>query len=354
MPERRCLFCGAPFTGQSHNFEHVIPRWLVREADLTKRTAPIDFPTKKFGAAMSRIGGRACEKCNEDSSDLEGRARIAYVKIRDGDELSAADARALLDWLDKLRVGMWLWTVDIGKTDYGVVPKFRINARMAQQDRLVLVARYPSDATGKGLGIWGATEYFVWSPSVMGFFINNIALISISANLLITRHMRTLNLRRYIHETGDEEMDVSAGDAPGKRLAFFGATCILGQVILPVEMFDELSLEMAQKSLLHTDFGEGPVFRLDGKLQEAARSPGSVPPFKGSVEAHIELMQMYVDKTAKYLLEDLLDADFSRIKTSNWREGIQAYIRDQLAKTDVDLDRLAVTYERLTGLKLPT
>ena len=65
-------------------------------------------------------------------------------------------------------------------------------------------------------------------------------------------------------------------------------------------------------------------------------------------------MQMYVDKTAKYLLEDLLDADFSRIKTSNWREGIQAYIRDQLAKTDVDLDRLAVTYERLTGLKLPT
>ena len=43
-------------------------------------------------------------------------------------------------------------------------------------------------------------------------------------------------------------------------------------------------------------------------------------------------MQMYVDKTAKYLLEDLLDADFSRIKTSNRREGIHADVRDQLSK----------------------
>ena len=74
-------------------------------------------------------------------------------------------------------------------------------------------------------------------------------------------------------------MDVSAGDAPGKRLAFFGAPCILGQVILPVEMFDELNSNMAQKSLLHTDFGEGPVFRLDGKLQ---RQPGRRDRFRRS------------------------------------------------------------------------
>jgi hypothetical protein len=31
---RNCIFCGAEFTGQKRNFEHIIPAWLVQEADL--------------------------------------------------------------------------------------------------------------------------------------------------------------------------------------------------------------------------------------------------------------------------------------------------------------------------------
>jgi len=217
MTQRRCLFCGKAFTGQGHNFEHVIPRWLVREADLLKRTAPVEFPTKKFDAAMSRIGGRACEKCNGDSSDLEGRARTAYAKIRDGEDLSPSDGRALLDWMDKIRIGMWLWTLDVGKNDYAIDPKFRINERTAHKDRILLAAKYPLNPTMKGLAIWGASECFVWSPTALGFFINNVALISLSTNFLVSRHLTKLSIKRFLHDTGDEEINVNLADDSGYR-----------------------------------------------------------------------------------------------------------------------------------------
>jgi hypothetical protein len=74
MSKRRCIFCGEPFSGQKRNFEHVIPSWLVKEADLAKRTALVDFPSRKFNAAMSRMGGQACETCNSASSGQQGCA----------------------------------------------------------------------------------------------------------------------------------------------------------------------------------------------------------------------------------------------------------------------------------------
>jgi hypothetical protein len=348
------MFCGALFTGQKHNFEHIIPRWLVKEADLAHRTAPIDFPGKKFDAAMSRIGGRVCEKCNDDSADLEGRARAAYAKLRDGKDLEMADGRALLDWLDKVRVGMWLWTVDIGKGDYGVEPKFRINERMAHKDRIMLAARYRPGAPMRGLGFWGATEHFVWSPSVFGLYINNVVLVSISTNFLVSRHLVNLNITQRTDYWGDAFCDIEPGDAPGPRLEYFAAPFILGQTILPVEMFAELGLEIANNSACHAGWGEGPILRLDGKLKEVGRLPAAVPLFTGNRDAHIVLMEMYLEKANKYLIEDLLNSDFSLMGESQVQENIRAQYREYLAGTQVDIDRLATTYEQLTGLRLST
>jgi hypothetical protein len=59
------------------------------------------------------------------------------------------------------RVGLWLWSVDVGKDDYGIIPKFRINERMAHKDRILLAAKYPSGLRMKGLDIRGATENFI-------------------------------------------------------------------------------------------------------------------------------------------------------------------------------------------------
>jgi hypothetical protein len=350
MAERRCLFCGESFTGQGHNFEHVIPRWLVREADLSKRTAPIDFPTRKFSAAMSRWGGRACETCNNRSSHLEGQARIAYGKLRDGDALTQADGRSLLDWLDKVRVGLWLWSVDVGKDDYGIIPKFRINERMAHKDRILLAAKYPPGAPMKGLDIRGATESFMWSPSAIGFLINNIVLISVSSDFLVSQHLRSLRIRRKVDDVGDIAAEVDLADEPGRRLELFAAPLIIGQVILPLDLFSKFGLAMAGPSPLHPGWGEGPVLRLDGKLQEIGLDLGSLPTFAGNKRAHIILMELYLDMATRYLLNEILASDFSRISNAEHREAAQSRAREYLARTEVDIERAAARYKQITSV----
>ncbi|KYK50583.1 hypothetical protein A1D31_38775 [Bradyrhizobium liaoningense] len=346
------MFCGKPFSGQAHNFEHVIPRWLVREADLSKRTAPIDFPSRQFSAAMSRIGGRACETCNEASSDLEGRARVAYANIRDGNELSSSDGRSLLDWLDKLRVGLWLWALDVGKDDYGIIPKFRINERMAHKDRMLVASKYRAGPPMKGLDIWGASEYFVWSPSAIGFFINNIVLLSVSSDFLVARHLRKLAIRCFLHDSGDLEIDPELSDDPGNRLEFFGAPFILGQVILPTDLFGKLNLKMASESPLHPGWGEGPILKLNGNLVESGRMLGSVPLFTGNHQAHLVLMELYFEKATKYLLDNFLASDFTRMSSVEKQEEIRAQAQEYLDRGDVDIGRLLTRYEYLTGLQL--
>jgi hypothetical protein len=331
----------------------VIPRWLVREADLSRRTAPVDFPTKKFSAAMSRIGGRACETCNDASSHLEDEARVAYVKLRDGDALSPADGRSLLDWLDKVRVGLWLWSVDVGKDDYGVVPKFRINERMAHKDRLLLAAKYLAGPRMKGLEIWGATENFVWSPSAIGFLINNIVLVSVSSDFLVSRHLKSLSITRHVYDSGDITANTGLAEKPGKRLEFFAAPLIIGQVILPVELFADFGLPMASPSLLHPGWGEGPVLRLNGKLEEIGPDLGSLQTFTGNASAHRILMEYYLDMASEFLLDEFLASDFSRIEDPGKREAVQSLAREFLFKNGVDINRASVRYEQITGITLP-
>jgi hypothetical protein len=108
---RVCIFCGKQFTGQKKNREHIISGWLVEEADLRKRTTRIDFDGRSFDAAMHRIVADSCAACNEASSATELAAKDAYVKIKNATDLAESDAHALLDWLDKTRVGLWLWTL---------------------------------------------------------------------------------------------------------------------------------------------------------------------------------------------------------------------------------------------------
>jgi hypothetical protein len=353
MSKRKCLFCGELFSDQKRNFEHVIPAWLVKEADLSKRTAPIDFPSKQFNAAMSRIGGQACEACNSGSSDLESRARGAYVKVRDGIELSLPDGRALLDWLDKVRVGLWLWALDVGKDDHAIEPKFRINERMAHKDRILLATKYAAGAPMRGLAIWGASEYFVWSPSAIGFLINNIVLVSISSDFLVSRHLKNLSIKRSLNDSNYEKFSVDVAVQPGMRIAFFGAPYIIGQCILPADLFGTLGLEMANLSSAHPGWGEGPVLRLNGQLQETDRSLGSVPQFNGNKRAHRILMELQLKKATKFLIDEFLTSDFTNITSLEAQKAIEYQTREYLAASEADIARSKEQYERASGIRLP-
>ena len=126
MKQKRCPFCGKAFAGQKKNFEHVIPKWLVAEADLKSRQMEVNPETGPLSVGMSSIGSKACVVCNSKYGKLEDLAKSVFMKIRDGSELSPDEIEILLDWLDKVRIGVWLWGLDISKKKENISPKFSV------------------------------------------------------------------------------------------------------------------------------------------------------------------------------------------------------------------------------------
>lgn len=152
---------------------------------------------------------------------------------------------------------MWLWALAVGKDDYEFEPKFRINERTAHKDRSLLAAKYVAGAPMGGLGIWGASEYFVWSPK-RDRISNNIVLISISSDFLVGRHLAKLSIKRSLDDSSYERFSVDPAVDPGSRVEFIGVPYVIGQCILPTDLFGKLSLEMANPSSVHSGWGEGP------------------------------------------------------------------------------------------------
>ena len=133
----------------------------------------VETRDRRFELGMGRIGMKVCVRCNNDGSNLESDAKMAYLALARGDDLDDGAVRNLLDWLDKIRIGLWLWLGENSKESVPIDPKFRINQRMAGKDRILLAKRYPEGL--KGLEFWGLEEYFLCVPSCIGLFVNNVA-----------------------------------------------------------------------------------------------------------------------------------------------------------------------------------
>jgi len=83
----------------------------------------------------------------------------------------------LLDWLDKVRVGLWLGYRYLQQNPHP--PNFTINSRFGTKDRMVAV--YPLADHQRGLNTWGPeSQLFQIKPSVFSLRINNILLLNAS------------------------------------------------------------------------------------------------------------------------------------------------------------------------------
>ena len=59
----------------------------------------------------------------------------------------------LLDWLDKVRIGVWLTQHMIENHPIEITPHFHISSRIGQKDRIVAV--YVFDSDNKGINLFG-------------------------------------------------------------------------------------------------------------------------------------------------------------------------------------------------------
>lgn len=97
--------------------------------------------------------------------------------------LSVARCYRLLDWLDKVRIGLWLGYHTLHKEIFE--PKFRIDARLGKKDRVAIISVDPDDGF-KGISI-GGCDNNVFRTSQSGIYLrfNNVRILSVSFDYLI-------------------------------------------------------------------------------------------------------------------------------------------------------------------------
>jgi hypothetical protein len=186
--EKVCVFCGN--TPRVKSREHVLPQWLIELTGDPKRTG--FFGYDKSGGFTPRLFSfdqfclPSCSDCNAEFSKLEGDVKPIISKLLSEDKIGAAEFNTLLDWFDKIRIGIWLAFYYLDKNFVGVSPKFYIKRRLAASDRMLLVAeRRERDLH---LNFFGCeTLSFHYRPSCFLLLVNHLWFLNISENLLFAR-----------------------------------------------------------------------------------------------------------------------------------------------------------------------
>ncbi|WP_161872017.1 HNH endonuclease [Pseudomonas sp. SG-MS2] len=181
-----CVFCGKP--PQSKNKEHILPQWLLKLTGDPNRVVSMGYNHKRktdISFSWKSLVTPACEECNTEYSCLEGEVRPIVEALLERAPLTVDNYSTLLDWLDKVRVGLWLNYHLLMGNPTGIKPSFYINSRLRKKDRFVAI--YPTQEKNIGLNAHGVeTLSFHGAPSAFGLRINNIFLINCSSDYIFS------------------------------------------------------------------------------------------------------------------------------------------------------------------------
>lgn len=197
---KKCIFCGKLISEKSR--EHVIPQWLIEMTGDVKRTATFSMDYSKiFDDKIERenIKSRvypflqftfpACKRCNEMyGSGLERDAKIVLTKVLAGQKINVDETVTLLDWFDKVRIGLWLGYLYYNEQLESLDPKFYIDDRMGQKDRALFI--YKCKGNSKGINMIGpGGMLFSMIPSCFLLRINNYIFLNISKDALLLKDL---------------------------------------------------------------------------------------------------------------------------------------------------------------------
>ena len=193
MSAKFCLFCGERPEGKSK--EHVLPRWLIELTGEPTRIANfgLDLSQGVEAAAprqyaLSQFQFPACTVCNGIFSTLENEGKKVISKILASERLFARDISTLLDWLDKVRVGLWLGFHQLDKNIEGIRPRFFVQHRIGRKDRLLVLASRTDERQLLSF-IGPTTVAFRFLPSALGLVINRLCFVNVSCDYLLARRL---------------------------------------------------------------------------------------------------------------------------------------------------------------------
>lgn len=217
--QKFCVFCGGVPTAK--NREHIIPRWLLELTGGVRNRKPY------FGRQWSSQGLEkrsyswdsftfpACEVCNTRWAGLEADVLRIVRRMNEGAALAATDLYKFLDWMDKVRIGLWLAMIYLNNNYRAVIPQFHIDDRVGTQDRALLI--YESREAVKGIGMAGVdSPIFHTMPSAFYFVANQWHFISLSKPFLLAERFGWPVLRNVKMKDADTDgfsADIEAGSA---------------------------------------------------------------------------------------------------------------------------------------------
>jgi hypothetical protein len=185
---RLCVFCGE--NPVDKNKEHILAQWLLEFTGDPKRVVKMGFnydSRAEIRFSWNSLVVPACETCNSHYGEmLESRVKSILENIVSRRTISAKDHIVLLDWLDKVRVGLWLNYMLLQKGPFQIEPNFRINNRISRKDRMMAIYTI-DDKRAKGLNAIGVeTPLFQLTPCCFGLRVNDILLFNMSSDYLFS------------------------------------------------------------------------------------------------------------------------------------------------------------------------
>lgn len=212
MSEKFCIFCGEK--PKNKNLEHVIPQWLIRMAGVEKKTVFAPHPDLGRDISFMHFSFPACTECNSKYSKMEGDVKPVLEHVLAGQSISGAEASLLMDWFDKVRIGLWLSNMFYDpKLKHDVRPHYFIDFGVAKKDRLLSVQKLNlKEGENKGIYCAGTmTHLFNYCPVAFTMVINDYYFFNASTHNLVSPRVgfpKIDNAKPYDNEKGLLEIDV--------------------------------------------------------------------------------------------------------------------------------------------------
>jgi len=366
-----CIFCGKK--PENKTKEHIIPQWLIKKTGNKKRKAFFGMPLLEYdkNGSLTRINmpdidvakkkGRvfsfdqftfpACHKCNNDYSNLEADVLVVYNKLSSNESINRDEIDLLLDWIDKVRVGLWLVFHHLDKNIAEIEPNFAISERMGCYDRILMIKRFENQP--EGLNFIGCESYaFSIMPSVFCLRINNIYLMSVSAMFLVSKGLGFPYIDTMELDKNSDLLFISPIEGTNNittpiinRSVWGDSTCIIQPMFKNSLMRNDISEVynkdyIIENSLNYKD-GKGSIFIIKNnddvvKMKDDDEltfplSKESKDPYHDLLKAHIETLHwqsLLIDDTVKKLDLELLTED--RKKYINDKYSAAKLINDGL------------------------
>ena len=187
--DKMCVFCGEK--PEKKNKEHVLPQWLLKFTGDPNRIVTFGHETdggKPIIFNWKNLTCPSCTKCNDRYANFEAEIRTLVEKLLNKEELTGNESIKILDWLDKVRIGLWLNYYYLEKNKALINPRLFIDNRLGKKDRFLQIHFVESTKKTLGLNAFGVETFaFQFNPSCFGLRINNILLINGSNDYLVSQ-----------------------------------------------------------------------------------------------------------------------------------------------------------------------